>query len=501
MSVGWLRRIWPDRIAARIAFAVVMALSTTQVISFVIFSSLPPPPPIFFQVSWLTAEIAAMTRLVVAERDLPAPRRFADGWLQIEKVDPRSVPHDNEPRWPYAVFARYLGTTVGNLVEKLVITHPRPPARPGAMPLGRGMRGPIIVPPQDDREITVDSAADLMLPGNFEVYLVFADGGSFRIRPAREGRRFGALLVPGLWLLSVGAMVAALSIWVARRLTIPIERLNRAARNFGIHPGAAPAPEAGPPELRVIARTMNEMQERLRRFVRDRTMLVAAISHDLRTPLTRLRLRAEFVADPELQQQVLRDIEQMESMIAETLQFASEDARQEATRPTDLGALVESVCVDMADAGHDVVCSVEGQAILNCQAMALRRALTNLVDNAIKHGKRAEVTLSTAVSAALIRIKDDGPGVPESEFENVFAPFYRLERSRSRETGGAGLGLAVARNIVRGHGGDITLSNDPAGGLVLTVLLPLTDRPVALVSQRGSGRDFRAGAEFGEDLL
>jgi signal transduction histidine kinase len=232
---------------------------------------------------------------------------------------------------------------------------------------------------------------------------------------------------------------------------------------------------------------MNEMQDRLRRFVRDRTMLVAAISHDLRTPLTRMRLRAEFVTDPELQQQLLRNIDQMESMIAETLQFASEDARQEATRPIDLGALVESICIDMADARNDVVCTVDGQAVLNCQAMALRRALTNLVDNAVKHGKRAEVTFSTADGAAILRVKDDGPGVPESEFENVFAPFYRLERSRSRETGGAGLGLAVARNIVRGHGGDITLSNDPAGGLVLTVFLPLTDRPLSTVPQPAFG--------------
>jgi signal transduction histidine kinase len=487
MNQGWWRCIWPDRIAARIAFAVLVALTTTQVISFVIFSSLPPPQPVLFQVGWLEAEIAAMTRLLAAEPELPEARRFADGGLQVEKVDPSSVPHDSEPRWPYAVFARYLGATIGNMVEKLVVTHPRPPARPSALLLGRGPRGPIIVPSQDDREITVDGAADLMLPGNFEVYLVFADGSSFRIRSTREGRRFGMLLVPGLWLLSVGVMVAALSIWVARRLTIPIERLNRAASAFGINPGAAPVPEAGPPELRVIARTMNEMQDRLRRFVRDRTMLVAAISHDLRTPLTRMRLRAEFVTDPELQQQLLRNIDQMESMIAETLQFASEDARQEATRPIDLGALVESICIDMADARNDVVCTVDGQAVLNCQAMALRRALTNLVDNAVKHGKRAEVTFSTADGAAILRVKDDGPGVPESEFKNVFAPFYRLERSRSRETGGAGLGLAVARNIVRGHGGDITLSNDPAGGLVLTVFLPLTDRPLSTVPQPAFG--------------
>jgi signal transduction histidine kinase len=177
----------------------------------------------------------------------------------------------------------------------------------------------------------------------------------------------------------------------------------------------------------------------------------------------------------------------MESMIAETLQFASEDARQEVSRPTDLGALVESICIDMADAGHDVVCAVDGQAILNCQPMALRRALTNLVDNAVKHGKRAEVRFSTAAGRAEVRIKDDGPGVPESEFENVFAPFYRLERSRSRETGGAGLGLAVARNIVRGHGGDIALSNDPVGGLVLSVYLPLTDRPVPAAPQPAFG--------------
>lgn len=474
MTVPFWHRFWPDRIAARIAVTVLAALTTTQIISFVIFSSLPPPPFILFKVSWLEAQLAALTAPDGLSAAASDEDRFGDGWLRLATVDVSSIPRHGTERWPYADLAQRLAGKLGPRVSRVVIT-----ASPPRFTVGRQPSGPTVVPAADGAAGSrPELAADLPIPGNFAMYLVLADGTGLRIAPVRERSPLEPLLHAALWLISVGCMVAALSIWAGRRLTVPIEHLKRAASDFGVNPAATPAPEAGPHELRVIARTMNEMRERLRRFVRDRTMLVAAISHDLRTPLTRLRLRVEFLPESDLQQELMHDITQMEAMISETLQFAADDARQEAARPTDLGALIESVCADLSDTGREVTCRVEGGAVLNCQAIALRRALTNLVDNAVTHGQRADVSFRRSGNSAVIRIEDQGPGVPDSEFENVFTPFYRLERSRSRETGGAGLGLAVARNIVRGHGGDITLANAIRRGLIVTVTLPLADRRI-----------------------
>ena len=215
------------------------------------------------------------------------------------------------------------------------------------------------------------------------------------------------------------------------------------------------------------------MQTRLHRFVEDRTQMLAAISHDLRTPLTRLRLRAEFVEDPEQQRKMLADLEEMEAMIASTLAFARDDARKEPRVPIDLAALLQSLVDDLGDAGNTVEYSGPEHKTIACRPVALRRAIGNLIDNALKYGGCARVALldGREDGHVAIRIDDDGPGIPEGEQEKVFAPFYRLERSRSRDTGGTGLGLSVARTIARAHGGDVTLRNRPDGGLSALLLL------------------------------
>jgi len=277
------------------------------------------------------------------------------------------------------------------------------------------------------------------------------------------------------FVLSVVVMIAAiviLSAIVVRHLVAPLQLFGDAAERLGVDVHAPPLADRGPREVRRATQAFNRMQGRLRRLVDDRTRMLAAITHDLRTPITRLRLRAELVDDQEQQDKMRRDLDEMESMIASILSFARDDAADEPHEVIDLAALVQSVCDDMSDLDHDVTFSGPDHLAFACRRLALRRALTNLVENAVRYGTRARVTLSENEPEIAVRIDDDGPGIPETEREKAFDAFYRVERSRSRETGGTGVGLYVARAIIRGHGGDISLSNRPQGGLVAEVRLP-----------------------------
>jgi signal transduction histidine kinase len=266
--------------------------------------------------------------------------------------------------------------------------------------------------------------------------------------------------------------IVLLSFWVVRRFTAPLDAFTEAASRLGRNVNAPALPESGPREVRRAARAFNEMQDRIRRFVHDRTQMIAAISHDLRTPITRLRLRADEVGDEEQQTKMLKDLEEMEEMIAAVLSFAREDGEAEPQSRLDLGALLQSICDDMADAGRAVTMEDAPGVLFTGQRMALKRAFTNLIDNAVKYGKCARARLLDSSECITVQIDDEGPGIPESEHEKVFASFYRLEQSRSRETGGTGLGLAFTRTIIRRHGGDIALHNRAEGGLRVVVTLP-----------------------------
>jgi signal transduction histidine kinase len=214
------------------------------------------------------------------------------------------------------------------------------------------------------------------------------------------------------------------------------------------------------------------MRERLDRYVRDRTAMLAAIAHDLRTPITTLRLRAEFIEDEETKTKVLETLGEMQEMTEAVLAFARGDAASEESRTIDIAALVESIVEDAAASGRDVRFEESSVATLNVRPVALRRAIGNLIDNATSYGLRARVSVGAGEDQVKILVDDDGPGIPSVDLERVFDPFVRLEGSRSRETGGAGLGLAIARSIVRAHGGDVRLENRPEGGLRAIVSLP-----------------------------
>jgi signal transduction histidine kinase len=279
-------------------------------------------------------------------------------------------------------------------------------------------------------------------------------------------------------LIAMAVMAALLSLIVivmVRRITRPMAALAAAAERLGRGQVVPALAENGPLDIRQTTRAFNRMRGRLQRFVRDRTRMLAAISHDLRTPITTLRLRAEFVEDEETRAKILETLDEMQRITEATLAFAREEAAAEDTRTVDLAALVDSVCADLADLGQDVTFGGLERAPYACRPVSLKRAVRNLVENAVAYGERARVTLEQTAGSFRIVIEDDGPGIPEAEFERVFAPFVRLEESRSPETGGIGLGMAIARSIVRGHGGDITLMNRPEGGLRVLVRLPLAD--------------------------
>ncbi len=267
-------------------------------------------------------------------------------------------------------------------------------------------------------------------------------------------------------------VVAALSVWAARRMTRPLALFAWAATRLGRDVNAPDLPEKGPREVVHAARAFNEMQHRLRHLIRARTQMLAAISHDLRTPITRLRLRAEFVEDAEQRDKMLADLAQMEEMISATLAFARMDSIEEKLKLLDLSALIEVACNDAAELGREVTFESTGKAEIEGRPVALRRALDNLIDNAVKYGTRARVRLETTADSHVITIDDDGPGIPETEMGRVFEPFRRLEPSRNPETGGVGLGLSVVRAIIEGHGGRITLKNRKSGGLQAMISLP-----------------------------
>ena len=276
--------------------------------------------------------------------------------------------------------------------------------------------------------------------------------------------------------LSMGVMLVAvvlISFLIVGRMVSPLRQLSRAAEKLGTDVQAPAIPETGPEEVQRTARAFNVMQRRIRRFVEDRTQMLGAIAHDLGTPITRLRLRAEFVEDEELRQKMLRDLDDMQQMVASTLSFIREEAASEPQATVDIGSLLTRVCDDMSDAGGDVALGeIPRWVLLDCRPTALRRALSNLIGNAVKYGGSAQVSLKVEPEHLLILVDDNGPGIPLDRQEEVFQPFLRLEDSRNRQTGGAGLGLAVARTIIRAHGGDIEMSNRSEGGLRVRITLP-----------------------------
>jgi signal transduction histidine kinase len=306
--------------------------------------------------------------------------------------------------------------------------------------------------------------------GQMQAAYAEAPGRWFVVRSPSEGFPNAWQRRLLLWFLACLAILTPVGYLFARRLSAPIGRFASAAERLGRDPNAPPLALGGPAEISLAAAAFNEMQARLARYVHDRTAMLAAIAHDLRTPLARVQFKLNRAA-PDLAADIRSDLGQMEAMIAAVLGFVRDAAPAHERAPLDLLSVLEVVADDACDTGADVAVEPGPSLIVEGDASALQRLFTNLVDNAVKYGAKARMRLTAEGAEAVVEVQDAGPGLSQDEIEKVFEPFYRIESSRNRQTGGIGLGLAVARSVARAHGGDVTLtSND--GGLLATVRLP-----------------------------
>ncbi len=285
---------------------------------------------------------------------------------------------------------------------------------------------------------------------------------------SRHEGSHGTLLSTSL--MALGAIV--LSILLVRWLTRPLLGFVDAARRIYRGGETVMVSEDGPTEIRSLAVAFNEMQRRIKRLIDDRTHALAAVSHDLRTPITRLRLRLDEIESTTTRAAVSGDLDEMERMIDQTLAYLAGDRDDEPVKPVDVAAILATLVDDQTDAGRDVSLDGTRSAVVEGRRLGLKRAFANLVDNAVKYGGRAEIRVTTEADGVTVTIADDGPGIPESERARVFDPFVRLEPSRNRDTGGWGLGLAIARRIVESHGGTLDLADNAPTGLLVRVRLP-----------------------------
>lgn len=475
-------------IFVQVLLLVVVSLVAAQVINLGVVLLLPDPPPLGFSVP--EAARALMGEKVVTARGQTLR-------VRVQATEPRlaSGLHGREPIQAFltALLARELkvpedrvrvgvepfDVAVRHGMRALEVTRERhgaksedtemfiainpapegPDASPPPPPPGRGtwtMR-------------TRGMGHSLVFPP-FAAALQRPDGQWLVLEPTRP------LISPWqmrtlIWFALSALLLAPLAWLIARRLARPIHTFAEAAERLGRDPNAPPLDEArGPAEVRAAAAAFNDMQDKLRRYVEERTAMVAAIAHDLRTPLTRMRFRIEN-AQPEIRDKVAADIEQMDGMVSQALTFVRGDTARGVRVKLDLGALIQSVTDDLAEMGAEATFD-GGQLVIEGDPIGLRRVVTNLVENAVKFGQKARVSLLRDGDSVLISVEDDGPGLADGEIERVFEPFYRVDPSRAPATGGFGLGLSVARSIARAHGGDVTLANREAGGLVATVRLP-----------------------------
>lgn len=445
-------RLWPAGLTGQIAACVVLALVIAQSLTGLLAIVLEPrgrPPPPMNSAARVAVIIEALDAVPAADRPgLAAALGRGEARVTIGRSDEASA--DALSQMDGAGFDHMLEEQLGGRFLLRVTM----PARTGGGP------HPIFVTAQltDGSYVTV--ATEAMGPPNMVEF------GLWRF----------LFYLPFLVML-----IAVLTIWATSRVTAPLRAFADAAERLGNERSAPPLAERGPAEIRRAARSFNKMQDQVKRFVDDRTRMLAAISHDLRTPITRLRLRVEAVVDDEAdQQKMLEDLDRMDAMVASALSFLRHGAREEPVELVDLGSLLQSVCDDFSDTGRDVRYIGVTSLSLRCRPDMLVRAVTNLIDNALKFAGMAIVDLHCDDHGnAVIHVDDDGPGIADAEKEKAFDPFYRLDPARSFEVGGVGLGLSIAKAIVETHQGRIELVDLRPRGLRVIVTLPIPPMPSA----------------------
>ncbi|BAV47373.1 two-component sensor histidine kinase [Mesorhizobium loti] len=325
---------------------------------------------------------------------------------------------------------------------------------------------------QVERDLLV-LAADFAQSDKLTASLRFADGQWLNftepITPVGPILSFDSLPLYSL----IAGLVVVMSIWSLRRLTAPYRMMETAVNRIGKDLKSPPIAESGSREVQAAARAINAMQKRLREYVEDREHLAAALAHDLRTPMTRMRLRLELLRKSAVREALAHDLADVESIASSVIDFATFEVNEEKTERIDFWSFVESIADPYPEVSFDNDDARSRGLICIARPVALRRCVTNLVQNAITYGKKAHLSLHRSDGTITLTIRDEGPGIPQAQIDAVFGSFVRLEQSRNRQTGGLGLGLTIARNIARAAGGEIRLSNHPDGGLLTELRLPL----------------------------
>ncbi|MBL8838482.1 MAG: HAMP domain-containing protein [Alphaproteobacteria bacterium] len=442
---AFFARIMPRGIGGQLALLVAGSLLLANVVVSAIFILLspgfeppgPPGPP-----GGSTARLAVVLQLLAAE---PPARR--DGLLRtvtlalpgvaIAPMEAHALPAGTAQSGDPS-FARF-AAELGDAVQVRLLTRPSPdtPLRLAAM---------------------------------------LADGTSYlvELRQAPGPPPPPRVRLPLITIAAAVLTVVVLSLWAVRWLVAPLRRFSAAADSFGSGNGGIALDETGPSEIRQAAGAFNRMRERIGRLIEERTRMLAAVSHDLRTPLTRLRLRAESLPAQDTRLPLLRDIQLMDTMIGSALSFLRDQDAPEIVETVDLATVLQSICDEFAAVGHAVFYQGPDHVLARCRADAFTRAITNLVDNGVKYGSSTIVSLEVRRDgAAVIAVADDGPGIPEADLDQVFAPFFRSDQARKVEGNrGFGLGLSIARRVIDTHGGSLSVANRSAHGLVATVILP-----------------------------
>jgi two-component system OmpR family sensor kinase len=499
------RRALSAPIAAQVVALLIAVVAMGQVLTLIIVLLAPAPRPSIYRFSEIAAALngqpirardgRALDRAVTSMAPLLARGRQGQGDLgRAELAVTLGVPETrvrfeesppHPPIWGFAILGQRSRGFEPRRPRAFEGTGPggdrngAPLEEPGASPPGASPDSPASEGPWRDGRwrpwlAGVGDGGHRLVFGDFTAALQQPSGDWAVVRPAPE--QFPTVWQErvGLWCLACLAVLGPLGYFFARRLVAPIGAFAHAADRLGRDPNASPLTLTGPAEIGIAARAFNTMQTRLQRYIEDRTSMIAAISHDLRTPLARVRFKLERAPD-DLRASVGSDLDQMEAMITAVLGFVRNATQTRERSELDLLSVLECAVDDAVAAGGKADIRGGDPVVVEADDLALKRLFANLIDNAIKYGGCARVWLTVEDDAAVVEIADPGPGLPGRELERVFEPFYRGEPSRNRQTGGMGLGLAVSRSIARAHGGDVTLKSS-AGGLTAIVRLPLARR-------------------------
>jgi signal transduction histidine kinase len=308
-----------------------------------------------------------------------------------------------------------------------------------------------------------------------KIGIVLPDGAMISTRLMADERQRPFWIGPWiLTLLFAAISVTLLGLWTARALTAPLSSFARAAESFSLNGAPAPLPERGPEEIRSVAKALNRMRERITTLIDDRTRMLAAISHDLRTPITRMRLRSEFIEDDGYRSSMLGDLDQMRSMLESVLSFLRNDRKLESMTLVDIASTLQLVTDQFADMGHKVAYDGPQHAMATLRPDDLYRSVTNLVENAVRFGGEATIRLTMSPNSVTIDVEDDGPGISDARKDAMLEPFVRGDEARNMdEAAGFGLGLSIARAIVLAHDGELSLNDRQPHGLVVRIELPV----------------------------